>query len=124
MVERLISQNHSCISSKSKRSGAIDGGKFEVAKRAVPGSPGSTMLFALVATNVAGKRSNNKLKSWPNIRCRVGTEVWNDYEKNSEAEECRRGREGGEKKSCIACLSRHLRVERKKKSLQSWKSVS
>lgn len=39
------------------------------------------MLFALVATNAAGKRSNNKLKSWPNIRCRVGTEVWDDYEK-------------------------------------------
>lgn len=37
--------------------------------------------------NVAEKRSNNKLKSWPNIRCRVGTEVWDDYEKNSEAEE-------------------------------------
>lgn len=31
--------------------------------------------------NVAEKRSNNKLKSWPNIRCRVGTEVWDDYEK-------------------------------------------
>lgn len=36
--------------------------------------------------NVAEKRSKNKLKSWPNIRCRVGTEVWNDYE-NSETEE-------------------------------------
>lgn len=37
--------------------------------------------------NVAEKRSNNKLKSWPNIRCRVRAEVWNDYEKNSRAEE-------------------------------------
>lgn len=80
-MEHLTFQNHSCISRKSNGSGAIDGGKSEVVKRAVPGSPGSTMLFALVATNVAGKRSNNKLKSWPNIRCRVGTEVWNDYEK-------------------------------------------
>lgn len=33
--------------------------------------------------NVAGKRSNNKLKSWPNIRCRVRAEVWNDYEKKT-----------------------------------------
>lgn len=41
--------------------------------------------------NVARKRSNNKLKSWPNIRCRVRAEVWNDYEKNSYTEEWKRG---------------------------------
>lgn len=30
---------------------------------------------------VAKKRSNNKLKSWPNIRCKVRAEVWNEFEK-------------------------------------------
>lgn len=33
--------------------------------------------------NVAEKRSNNKLKSWPNIRCRVRAKVWNDYGKTA-----------------------------------------
>lgn len=31
--------------------------------------------------NVAEKRSDNKLKSWPNIRCSMRAEVWNDYRK-------------------------------------------
>lgn len=31
--------------------------------------------------NVAEKRSNNKLKSWPNIRCRVRARVCDDFKK-------------------------------------------
>lgn len=42
--------------------------------------------------NVAEKRSNNKLKSWSNIRCSVRAEGWNNYkkterQKNSEKQE-------------------------------------
>lgn len=63
---------------------------------------GSSALFALCLGLQLRKRSNNKLKSWPNIRCRVGTEAWNDYEKNSETEGWREG-------SRIVCLNKHLK---------------
>ena len=55
--------------------------------------------------NVAEKRSNNKLKSWPNIRCRVGAEVWNDYEKTARQKN-REGKKG--KKSSTVRLNGHF----------------
>lgn len=44
--------------------------------------------------DVAEKRSNNKLKSWPNIRCRVRAKSVEWLWKNSEAEELEGGRGG------------------------------
>lgn len=56
---------------------------------------------------MAEKRSSNKLKRWPNIRCRARREVWNHYWRegeNCQAAECgwsaekERRRRGGVKK--------------------------
>lgn len=66
--------------------------------------------------NVAEKRSNNKLKSWPNIRCRVRAEVWNDYEKTAR----QKNRLGKKRKEIIHSTSQWAFW----KSLQPWKVSS
>lgn len=124
-AEDLIPVNNSSISKASQECDAADGmhqpdelrWTFPSAKLWLRElKPWEHNAICTLPKSVAEKRSNNKLKSWPNIRCRVRAEVWNDYEKKkqrgSRMREGRGGEEEEEKKSCTVRLDGHLRNPR------------